>query len=162
MLAHLRRRDPRLADGLNHGSIHPAANQQNPATIAHRYEPQEFEPATLKFPNHDEFAEPVVELDFSDLAKLDDQSIADVFQAAEPEVALLALTGADNSLVKRILKQLSGRDAKQLKKAIRQVGPVQLRDIEDAQRQIGRLAGRLSIGNSSSQPRNTGRLAAAA
>ncbi|MCH7727711.1 MAG: hypothetical protein IH991_14700 [Planctomycetes bacterium] len=98
----------------------------------------------VEFPGSQSPSQPIVEFRFDDLAALDDQSLAAVFQAADPNVSLLALAGADNAIVKRIAKQLPNRDARHLRKAIEQIGPVQLRDIENAKQQLAQLAGSLA------------------
>ncbi len=87
---------------------------------------------------------PEVVLDFADLSRFDDQSLAVVFQAADPQVSLLALTGASSDLVERIVSRLPAREGKSLLRRIEQSGPVRLRDLDAAQTQMARLAARLA------------------
>ncbi len=87
---------------------------------------------------------PEVDLDFADLSRFDDQSLAVVFQAADPQVSLLALTGASSDLVERIVSRLPAREGKSLLRRIEQSGPVRLRDLDAAQTQMARLAARLA------------------
>lgn len=87
---------------------------------------------------------PAVMLEFDDLLELDDRSLVCVLSAAQLEVAILALTGAPQRLVDRVLKQLPRGEAKALRKRIGQTGPLQLRDIERAQAQLARTASRLA------------------
>jgi hypothetical protein len=85
-----------------------------------------------------------LELAFDDLAQLDDPSLAEVLRSADPQVVLLALTGASPDLVGRIRRRLPSREAKALKRKLEQIGPVRLRDVEHAQQQLARLASRLA------------------
>jgi hypothetical protein len=87
---------------------------------------------------------PEIQLEFDDLLELDDRSLAAVIAAAQAELALLALTGAPQRLVDRVLKQLPRGEAKALRKRIAQTGPLRLRDIQRAQEQLARIATRLA------------------
>ena len=80
---------------------------------------------------------------FDDLMALDDDALAKVFQAAEPQVALLALTGASPALADRILRRLSGTEARQLEREMERLGPIRLQDVETAQQQVVVLARQL-------------------
>lgn len=86
---------------------------------------------------------PRVQFPFEDLELLDDRGLAAVFATAEPEVTLVALSGADESLVSRITAQLPPRQGRQLRKSIKRLGPLRLSDIEHAQREIARLASQM-------------------
>lgn len=83
-------------------------------------------------------------IDFNDLIALDDVALAKVFRAADPQVTLLALTGASRQLVDRILGRLPIREAKTLRRQMEQLGPTRLSDMERAQRQLAELAGQLA------------------
>ncbi len=83
-------------------------------------------------------------IDFNDLIALDDVALAKVFRAADPQVTLLALTGASRQLVDRILGRLPIREAKALRRQMEQLGPTRLSDMERAQRQLAELAGQLA------------------
>jgi flagellar motor switch protein FliG len=83
-------------------------------------------------------------IDFQQLTALDDRAWAKVLRAADPELALLALSGGPPDLVRRLLGQLPPRDARLLERKMEQLGPVKLRDIDLAQQQLARIAARLA------------------
>jgi flagellar motor switch protein FliG len=83
-------------------------------------------------------------IDFNDLIVLDDVALAKVFRAADPQVTLLALTGASRQLVDRILGRLPIREAKTIRRQMEQLGPTRLSDMERAQRQLAELAGQMA------------------
>jgi flagellar motor switch protein FliG len=80
---------------------------------------------------------------FADLAELDNRGLAEVFRHAEPEVAMIALAGAKDELVERILGQLPSRQARRLQRQMCDIGPIRLGDVEHAQRQLAQLANEL-------------------
>ena len=82
-------------------------------------------------------AEPLTFQDVMNLSQLD---LAAVLQAADPKVALLALAGAPDVLVQRLLQQLRAREARKLRQRMSRLGPLLLRDVERAQTQLGELA----------------------
>ncbi len=86
---------------------------------------------------------PSISIAFDDLEQLDDASLARVLGAAKPEMTLLALTGANESFVDRIMQQLPARDAKHLRHKIQQTGPLRLSDVDQAQRHLANLAEQL-------------------
>jgi len=77
---------------------------------------------------------------FEDLSRLDDLELGKVLQAADPETAILALTGASPEFADRILKRLPSRDAQMLRQRMEVVGPIRLRDMESAQQELALLA----------------------
>jgi len=83
-------------------------------------------------------------LDFDDLAQLDDASLKAVFAACEPEVALIALTGAEPPLVNRIVRHLSPEQATVLRQRLDQPGPIRLREIEQARNELAAAAVQLA------------------
>jgi flagellar motor switch protein FliG len=83
-------------------------------------------------------------LTFDDLALLDDAALRLVLSAANPQLTLLALTGADSRMLARILRQLPAREAAVLRQRLEHPGPVRLRDIERAQRALAATASRLA------------------
>ncbi|MBC8876792.1 MAG: hypothetical protein H8E44_45775 [Planctomycetes bacterium] len=83
-------------------------------------------------------------IDFNDLIALEDVALAKVFRAADPQVTLLALTGASRQLVDRILGRLPIREAKTLRRQMEQLGPTRLSDMERAQQRLAELAGQLA------------------
>lgn len=85
-----------------------------------------------------------VRLEFQDLERLDDPSLAAVLRGCDPRAVLLALTGANQQLVARLLKQLPPRDAKALQNKLKYVGPLRLTDIERAQELVADVARRMT------------------
>jgi flagellar motor switch protein FliG len=83
-------------------------------------------------------------LTFDDLLLLDDGALRSVFAAADADVALLALTGAEPRLVARILRKLAPQDAATLRRSLEHPGPVRLRDIEQARAALAAIASRLA------------------
>jgi flagellar motor switch protein FliG len=83
-------------------------------------------------------------LRFDDLARLDDATLQLVFEAADPELVLVALVGAPPELIERILRPFSPEEAEILQHRLNHPGPLRLRDVEDARQQIADLAQRLA------------------
>ena len=83
-------------------------------------------------------------IEFDDLLTLSDEALRRVFAAADPKVVLLALTGAPEALLARILGQLPAADAATLRKRLNHPGAMRLSDIETAQEQLAALARRLA------------------
>lgn len=81
--------------------------------------------------------------DFDDLVRLEDAALARVFRAAEPQLVLLALSGANRELIERIVRHLPAAAGRTLRRQIATVGPTRLRDIELAQQQLAELAGQM-------------------
>jgi flagellar motor switch protein FliG len=77
---------------------------------------------------------------FEELLALDDRDLRRVFAAAEMPLLVLALTGADEKFIRRIVRQLPARDTELLRHRLTHPGPLRLRDIEAAQLEIVRLA----------------------
>ncbi len=78
--------------------------------------------------------------EFADLVYLEDLALAEVFQLADPQVALLALAGASRELMERLTAQLSPRDAKELRRSLMSISAVRLSDVERAQHELALLA----------------------
>jgi flagellar motor switch protein FliG len=89
---------------------------------------------------------------FADLARLSDRSLQAVFAAADPAVVLLALTGADERLLSRVLRRLPAKDRAVLRQRLEHPGPVRLREIEQAQAQVAAVASRLAREGESPKP----------
>ncbi len=87
--------------------------------------------------------DPLPAFDFDDLNALNDQSLAMVFRRAEPQVSLIALTGASPNLFDRIQRQLPWREARELRRQIERLGPVRLSDVEHAQSKLAETAAAL-------------------
>jgi len=83
-------------------------------------------------------------LTFDDLAQLNDASLRAVLAAADTEVALLALTGAEPRLIARILRKFPAREAGILRQRLEHPGPLRLRDVEQARAALAAVASRLA------------------
>jgi flagellar motor switch protein FliG len=83
-------------------------------------------------------------LAFDDFVLLDDTSLRTIFAAADTEVALLALTGAEPRLIARILRKLPSREAAVLRHRLEHPGPLRLRDVEQARFALAAVASRLA------------------
>jgi flagellar motor switch protein FliG len=84
-------------------------------------------------------------LEFDDLARLDDYSLATVFQAAGAELSLVALTGSTPRLIERVLRRLSPTEAASLRDQLNHPQPVRLRDVEQAREEVAQLARNLAV-----------------
>jgi hypothetical protein len=82
-------------------------------------------------------------VDFDDFAAFSDETLRRVFAAADSKVVLLALTGADDALIARIVRQLPSRAAAAFRARLKHPGAVRIRDIESAQQQLADLARQL-------------------
>jgi len=89
-------------------------------------------------------ADDSVWLTFDDLLQFDDAALRAVFAAADTEVALLALTGAEPRLIARILRKLPAREAAVLRNRLEHPGPLRLRDVEQARFALAAVASRLA------------------
>jgi flagellar motor switch protein FliG len=115
---------------------------------------------------HDEDRRPArdasIELAFADLAELDDRGWATVLSQVATDVAMIALAGASDQLVQRVLRLLPSRQAQNLQRQMCQLGPIRLGDVEQAQRQLARLACQLCQQGTIQVPARRRNLAAAA
>ncbi|NLX96053.1 MAG: hypothetical protein GXY83_07745 [Rhodopirellula sp.] len=83
-------------------------------------------------------------IDFEDFALLDDRSLATILAGSDPEIAILALAGAAEDLVERILRQLPQAEARNLRHRLLHLGPTRLSDVEQARVELVELARRLA------------------
>jgi flagellar motor switch protein FliG len=83
-------------------------------------------------------------LEFKDLLLLDDVALRTVFAEADPELALLALTGAEARLIARIARKLPPAQAAAFRQRLERPGPVRLREIEQARAALAAVASRLA------------------
>jgi flagellar motor switch protein FliG len=77
---------------------------------------------------------------FDDLDRFDDATLARLLEAAGAQTTTLALAGAREPLVGRVLSLLPAEEAESLKLAWSQMGPTPLSDLEDAQEELLELA----------------------
>jgi flagellar motor switch protein FliG len=89
---------------------------------------------------------------FGDLAALNNRAWLRILGACDPQLAILALAGADGALVERILKSLPRRDRKRLRQEMNGIGPLQLRDVDRAQRRLADAAANLAAAGAISLP----------
>jgi flagellar motor switch protein FliG len=132
VLAGLRRRNGRLARQLGY--------ERRQSTDSRTRYRMESAVAGGRLPSRS----PAPLVEFEDLLMLSDETLRRVFAAADPAVVMLALTGAPESLLARILGQLPAADAAKLRKRLNHPGPVRLSDIEAAQDQLAAIARRLA------------------
>lgn len=130
VLSGLGQRNSALARKL--GYARPAGGQADYAVTSLRYR--------IEQPPH----QPAPLFEFDDLLALADDALRRVLAAADPQIALLALTGADEPLVERILGQLPPRDAATLRRRLNHPGALRLSDIQAAQEQLAELARHLA------------------
>jgi flagellar motor switch protein FliG len=129
----------------------PASDNAPPSDVVDQPKPaaarpQQQQPAASKTETRQPHAAPAPtrQLDFEDLFRLDDRMLATLLREAGPQLTLLALAGAREALVERIIRQLSPTEATSLRRRMEQIGPVRLADIEHAQQSLARLAGELA------------------
>ena len=70
------------------------------------------------------------------LERADDQTLLAVFSQTENRTVMLALAGASEALLKRMLRGMPRRDAKQFRKQLRAMGPTRLSDMLSAQQEL--------------------------
>src|SRR5262249_60337177 len=81
-------------------------------------------------------------LTFDELLLLDDAALRAVLAAADPDLAILALTGAEPRLIARIQRKLPARDAVLFRHRLEHPGPVRLREIEQARAALAAIPSR--------------------
>ncbi len=77
---------------------------------------------------------------FEDLASIDDRGIQMVLRNIENQSLVLALKGAEDAMLQKILSNVSQRVAGQLREDLETMGPVRLSEVEGAQQQIANTA----------------------
>ena len=83
-------------------------------------------------------------LEFDELVEADDDTWAEIFRAADPELVLLALVGAPPALIERVLRPMAAHEADVVRRKLDHPGPVRLSDVEEARRELAELAHRLA------------------
>jgi flagellar motor switch protein FliG len=97
---------------------------------------------------------------FDDFVKFDDAALRAIFAAADADVSLVALTGAEPRLLSRILRKLQPAEAATLRHRLEHPGPIRLRDVEQARFALAAVASRLAHEGSIDLPQSV-RFAAA-
>lgn len=121
----------------------PAADSSHVASFRYRIVSDSTPAAAREMPRRNPAADSPL-IAFEDLALLDDEALKTVFAAADVDLVLLALTGADSRLLKRILRRLPHCQAAVLRQRLEHPGPLRLTDIDQAQRQLAAIASRLA------------------
>jgi flagellar motor switch protein FliG len=81
------------------------------------------------------------------LEELSDRDFVTVLHACQPQLVLLALSGATREFVLRVERLLPGKDVQRLRERLTKLGPIQLREVDAAQSIIAETAAKLrSIG----------------
>jgi flagellar motor switch protein FliG len=77
---------------------------------------------------------------FAELEQFDDVALANVLRHAPGEIVLLALAGAGNEFVRRVLRLVPAEEAQRLRQQIGNLGPTRLSDVEQAQQELADVA----------------------
>ena len=71
-----------------------------------------------------------------DLLQFSDRDFVAVLHACQPQIVLLALSGASKAFTARVERLVPAKDVKRLRDRLHSLGPLQLRDIDEAQTRI--------------------------
>ncbi|MBL8891401.1 MAG: hypothetical protein JNL67_15585 [Planctomycetaceae bacterium] len=99
-------------------------------------------------------------LSFADLVQCDAASLQALLATAKPQVTLLALRGAPQALLDRVLKMLPRGEAKEVQFRVQNLGPTRVQDIQQAQQYLLRLASLLEDMGRFRRPRTRNTMAA--
>ncbi len=136
LMEHLGTTDPSLADRLRPTHSGPSTGFTSTAPrIPSAHPPAAYAAPTAKS-SIDEESESLDPL--SQLEALDDQALLQALQSADRQTVMLALAGASESFMKRIVRGLPRRQANQFRRQVRTIGPTRLSDIVAAQRELVR------------------------
>ena len=98
--------------------------------------------APMAMPSLEEVAAPIETINEADLPDLEElfflplAEVKHVFAEVSPEVAILAMTGAEPRLLEKFLKRLPQALAEDLRYRLAHPGPVRLRDLDRARLQV--------------------------
>ncbi len=81
---------------------------------------------------------------FNDLKEIPDRDFQKVLREVATDRLALALKGADQSIVDKVLRNMSSRAAEIFKEDMEELGPVRVTDVENAQKEILAVAKKLS------------------
>ncbi|MEC9199451.1 MAG: flagellar motor switch protein FliG [Pseudomonadota bacterium] len=81
---------------------------------------------------------------FDNLIQSEDRALQTLLREIEPEVLTLALKGADDQLLRKLLGCMSSRAAANIEDEMEAMGPVRLTAVQEAQKQIVAVARRLA------------------
>lgn len=136
MLGQLAHRDQSLVRQL--GYLDAGGDRANAPRINPVSQTQAAKLAPVPIPNAAPKKTPAIR--FAQLIELNDATLKRIFAEADSQVLLLALTGADDCLVQRILRQLPAADAAAVRQRLNHPGPLRLSDVDAAQQQVAQLA----------------------
>jgi len=138
LLMHLGQRAPALAATLSP----QAAPQQLPAQTPTDL-PAPLTSSSFSVTVHEPAAaatlpptQPAAEDPLTELEALDDQGLLRALRHTDRSTVMLALAGASESLMKRIVRGLPRRRANQFRQQVRAIGPTRLSDMLSAQRKL--------------------------
>jgi flagellar motor switch protein FliG len=83
-------------------------------------------------------------IEFPQLNSLEEREWQVLLHSVNRETLLIALAGADESFVTRVLKKLPYHQAESLRQSVNDIGPLRLSDVEFAQQRIVKAAVRLA------------------
>jgi len=92
-------------------------------------------------------------LEFDELARLDDASLAAVLASVDRQLLILALVGAPPQFVQRLSALLAEPEADTIRHELTHPGPTRLDDVAEARRRIAELARRMAAGGRIAWPR---------
>lgn len=146
LVLQLGERNQTLLDRLGRSTVASPAPAEQPPVTTMRYRIDSQPPVATKAIKRTPTTPPADQpwLTFDDLLQLDDRALRTVFASAEPEMALLALTGAEPRLITRIIRRLPPQDAAVLRHRLEHPGPLRLRDVEQARSAVAAVASRLA------------------
>ena len=91
-------------------------------------------------PSPDLPTSPPTTWNFLDVTNLEDDILRRVMQLMDPDVARLALIGANEAFVKRIIDMFPKSVSRQLRRQLTELDPIHLRDVELAQQEMAKIA----------------------
>jgi flagellar motor switch protein FliG len=77
---------------------------------------------------------------FADLEQFGDPALANVLRHAPSEIVLLALAGARQEFLERVIRLIPAEDAQLLRRGLDNLGPTRLSDVERAQQELADVA----------------------
>jgi flagellar motor switch protein FliG len=140
ILTRLSGTNPDLAERINRPgpAVSPAPAPEKPAKIKQLFRPTDrYKPAPVIPP------QPVIADPLGELEQLDDATLMATLTRADRHVVTLALAGASERLMKRVLGRLPRRQSKQFRISLRDIGPTRLSDMFAAQQELALCARRL-------------------
>ena len=81
---------------------------------------------------------------FNDLKEIPDRDFQKVLREVATDRLALALKGADQSIIDKVLRNMSSRAAEIFREDMEELGPVRVADVENAQKEILAVAKKLS------------------